>query len=191
MVKTWVFADDDQNDQVEELAKVLNISNSIARILYRRGIVDFNSARTFFRPTLDQLHDPFLMQDLGKAVNRLGEAIFEGDQILIYGDYDVDGTTSVALLYKFLSKFSDKLECYIPDRYTEGYGISEKGVRHAHSSGAKLMIALDCGIRAIEQAQLAKSLGIDVIICGDRLPSTSHKINNTNSLSVFNPNYNI
>lgn len=173
MVKTWVFADDDQNDRVDELAKVLNVSNSIARILYRRGIVDFNSARSFFRPTLDHLHDPFLMQDLGKAVNRLGEAIFQGDQILIYGDYDVDGTTSVALLYKFLSKFSDKLECYIPDRYTEGYGISEKGVRHAHSSGAKLMIALDCGIRAIEQAQLAKSLGVDLIICDHHLPGDS------------------
>lgn len=170
MTKTWVFEKDQGDDQVGELAKVLNISNSIAGILYRRGIVDFDSAKTFFRPTMEQLHDPFLMKDLGKAVNRLGEAIFQEEKILIYGDYDVDGTTSVSLLYKFLSKFSDSLECYIPDRYSEGYGISEKGVRHAHASGAKLMIALDCGIRAVDQATLAKSLGVDLIICDHHLP---------------------
>jgi len=140
MTKTWVFDDDQHSDQIEELARILNISKSIAGILYRRGVHDYESARNFFRPSMDHLHDPFLMKELDIAVNRLSEAIFEEEKIMIYGDYDVDGTTSVALMYKFLSKFSDKLEYYIPDRYSEGYGISEKGVRYASEQGVSLMI---------------------------------------------------
>ena len=176
MTKQWVFGENYPDEQVAELAKTLNISKGIAVILLRRGITDFKSAKAFFRPQLEDLHDPFLMKDLGKAVNRLSEAIFAGEKILIYGDYDVDGTTSVSLVYRFLRGFSDQLIYYVPDRYKEGYGISEQGVYHAKEMGVSLMIALDCGIRAIHQTRLAGDLGIDLIICdhhlpGDQLPS--------------------
>ena len=170
MTKKWVFGENLPDEQIHELSKTLNISRGIASILIRRGIVDFQTAKNFFRPDLTQLHDPFLMKDLDKAVNRLSDAIFAGEKILIYGDYDVDGTTSVSLIYGFLKEFSETLSYYIPDRYKEGYGISEQGVRHAHEMGATVMIALDCGIRAVGQAQLARSLGIDLIICDHHLP---------------------
>lgn len=170
MTKQWVFGENQPDEQVYELSKTLNISKGIAAILLRRGISDFKSAKAFFRPQLEELHDPFLMKDLDKAVNRLGEAIFAGEKILIYGDYDVDGTTSVSLMYRFLREFSETLFYYIPDRYREGYGISEQGVRHAKELGVTLMVALDCGIRAIEQTALANELGIDLIICDHHLP---------------------
>ncbi|MEL7147874.1 MAG: single-stranded-DNA-specific exonuclease RecJ, partial [Bacteroidota bacterium] len=170
MTKQWVFGAEQPDEQIHELAKTLNISKGIAEILLRRGIKDFKSAKAFFRPQLEDLHDPFLMKNLGHAVNRLSEAIFAGEKIMIYGDYDVDGTTSVSLIYRFLREFSDALHYYIPDRYKEGYGISEQGIRHAKDLGVSVMIALDCGIRAVGQATLAKSLGIDLIVCDHHLP---------------------
>jgi len=171
MTKEWIYGEDVSSAKREALAKELNVNNTLSSILLRRGIFDFNSAKSFFRPTLEQLHDPFLMKDLDVAVNRLGEAVFNKEKILIYGDYDVDGTTSVALVYQFLKNFTDYLGFYIPDRYTEGYGISERGVQYANEEGYGLMIALDCGIRANEQVELANELGVDFIICDHHLPS--------------------
>lgn len=136
----------------------------------QRGIKTFDEAKEFFRPSLSRLHDPFLMLNMDKAVNRLTEAVFKREKILIYGDYDVDGTTSVSLAYLFLSQFSDQLEFYIPDRYSEGYGISEKGINYAIENGFKLIIALDCGIRANDRALQSNEAGIDLIICDHHLP---------------------
>ncbi len=173
MTKEWVYGQEMSTKEITAFSKELNVSTAISNILLKRGISDFNHAKTFFRPKLNQLHDPFLMKDLSNAVNRLSDALFKGEKILIYGDYDVDGTTSVALVYRFLKNFSNHLGHYIPDRYKEGYGISEVGVRYAHDNGYGLMIALDCGIRANKQADLAKSLGIDLIICDHHLPGES------------------
>ncbi len=170
MEKRWVFRKIPQNESLSNLAKELNIEEELAALLVQRGVTDFDIARTFFRPSLSSLHDPFLMKDMGKAVNRLSEAIFSSEKILIYGDYDVDGTTSVSLVYGFLKKYSDHLEYYIPDRYTEGYGISKQGIEYARDHGFQLIISLDCGIRAVNMANLANEYGIDLIICDHHLP---------------------
>lgn len=160
---------------IENLAREININPTLANLLINRGITDFEQAKEYFRPNLSQLHDPFLMKDMDRAVERIQKAINRGEKILIYGDYDVDGTTAVALVYSFLIKFYPHVAFYIPDRYKEGYGISEKGVQYAAENGFKLIIALDCGIKAIEKVRLAKNLGVDFIICdhhnpGDTLP---------------------
>jgi len=168
--KRWVYQEEPATNLVASMSNSLNVNQYLAKILVQRGIHSFDEAKDFFRPSLDQLHDPFEMLNMGKAVNRLTEAIFNGEKILIYGDYDVDGTTSVSLLFLFLSEFSSPLEFYIPDRYSEGYGISEKGINYAHKHGFSLVIALDCGIRAIERAAQAKSFAIDLIICDHHLP---------------------
>ncbi len=157
-------------ETVQELSTSLNINTTLAQLIAQREINTFDDARDFFRPSLDQLHDPFLMKGMERAVNRLCEAIFNHEKILIYGDYDVDGTTSVSLVYGFLRKFTDQIEYYIPDRYSEGYGISEKGIHYAKDQGINLIISLDCGIKAVEKAALAKELGIDLIICDHHLP---------------------
>ncbi|WP_370088057.1 single-stranded-DNA-specific exonuclease RecJ [Ekhidna sp.] len=175
MEKRWVYKDEPNQEIVENLSKELNINHYLSTLLIQRGIETFDQAKEFFRPSLSKLHDPFLMLNMDAAVNRLTDAVFNKEKILIYGDYDVDGTTSVSLIYLFLKQFSDQLEFYIPDRYTEGYGISEKGINHAIDRGFKLIIALDCGIRAIDRARQAKEAGIDLIICdhhipGDKLP---------------------
>ena len=139
-------------------------------MLAQRGIRTFESAKNFFRPTHDLLHDPFLMRDMDAAVTRLHKAVNGNEQVLVYGDYDVDGTTSVALVYSLLRHHGVKCSYYIPDRNTEGYGVSEAGINHAKEVGATLVIALDLGIKAIDMVRKASVLGIDFIICDHHLP---------------------
>ncbi|MFC3879601.1 single-stranded-DNA-specific exonuclease RecJ [Algoriphagus namhaensis] len=162
--------------KIDDLKKAINVNAILANILIQRGIESFDEAKYFFRPSLDSLHDPFLMKDMDAAVNRILAAIEAEEKILIYGDYDVDGTTAVALLYSFLRGFYENIEFYIPDRYHEGYGVSEKGVRYAADNGFGLIIALDCGIKAVDKVALANELGVDFIICdhhtpGEKLPA--------------------
>ncbi len=170
MEKRWVYANGDDDAKVTELSAALNISRPLAGILVQRDIHSFDEAKYFFRPSLDDLHDPFLMKDMDRAVDRLTDAIANEEKILIYGDYDVDGTTAVSLVYGFLRRYYDRLDFYIPDRYKEGYGISETGIRWAHDNGFSLVIALDCGIKAIDRMNQANELGVDVIICDHHLP---------------------
>lgn len=166
----WILPEKADADTVTQLAASLNISVELTQLLHRRNIRTFEEAKAFFRPQLSALHDPFLMQDMDKAVNRLTDAVFNGNKILIYGDYDVDGATSVSLVYLFLKNFTTNLEYYIPDRYTEGYGVSEKGMRYAADNGFDLVITLDCGIKGNKNLSLAKSLGLDVIVCDHHNP---------------------
>lgn len=172
MINKWIYSDltDEQNEIKHKLANELSISPVLAQLLIQRGILTFDDARSFFRPDLNDLHDPFLMKDMDKAVERLTKAMQSNEKILIYGDYDVDGTTSVSLVYRFLVRFYSNLEYYIPDRYNEGYGISKKGIDYAAQNNFKLIIALDCGIKAIEKIKYAKSLGVDFIICDHHNP---------------------
>ena len=166
----WHVQSKSGEESIEQLSSEINVNAALANILVNRGIKNFDEAKYFFRPKLENLHDPFLMKDMEIAVDRILKAIEENQKILIYGDYDVDGTTAVALLYSFLQGFYDKLEFYIPDRYQEGYGISEKGVRYAADNDFSLIIALDCGIKAIEKVALANALGVDFIICDHHTP---------------------
>ncbi|MFK7953952.1 MAG: single-stranded-DNA-specific exonuclease RecJ [Ekhidna sp.] len=170
MEKRWVYKEEPDEKLIEELSKSININPYLAKILIQREVTTFDEAKEFFRPSLNRLHDPFLMKNMDKAVNRLTEAIFDDEKILLYGDYDVDGTTSVSLLFLFLKQFSKKIEFYIPDRYTEGYGISEKGINYAIENEFNLIIALDCGIRAVDRAAQSKAGGVDLIICDHHLP---------------------
>lgn len=165
-----MYKDEPDKEIVEKLSKEININQYLSKILVQRGITTFDEAKEFFRPSLSRLHDPFLMLNMDRAVNRLTDAVFNKEKILIYGDYDVDGTTSVSLMFLFLKQFTSALEFYIPDRYTEGYGISEKGINHATENKFDLIIALDCGVRAIDRAKQAKEAGIDLIICDHHLP---------------------
>ena len=171
MDKKWDLSEINE-PQAKSLGAQLNIHPTLGGLLINRGITDFEKARSFFRPSLDTLHDPFLMKDLGLAVNRLSDALARNESILIYGDYDVDGTTSVALMYSFLKNHTENIRFYIPDRYTEGYGISEKGIEYAASIDCQLIIALDCGIRALNMADLSKKKGIDLIICDHHIPGS-------------------
>lgn len=155
---------------IEKLALELNINHVLANLLIQRDIKTFDQAKAFFRPSLDDLHDPFLMKDMDKAVERLDKAIQNGEHILIYGDYDVDGTTSVSLVYAFLRKIYSKVDYYIPDRYTEGYGVSYHGIDHAAATRVSLIIALDCGIKAVEKIKYASDKGIDFIVCDHHTP---------------------
>ena len=152
------------------LARETGVHPALGRLLRRRGITTTAEAKRFFRPQLTDLHDPFLMNDMQKAVDRLNAALCRNERILVYGDYDVDGCTAVALVYKFLVKFYSNIDFYIPDRYDEGYGISKKGVDFAAECGVKLIIVLDCGIKAVDEIAYAKSLGIDFIICDHHVP---------------------
>lgn len=170
MVKRWLYKPIPTTQQVEEISKAINLNSYLSAILVQRGITDFDTARKFFRPTLDQLHDPFLMQDMDKAVERLKAAVERKEKILIYGDYDVDGTTAVAVVYQFIKTFYDQVEYYIPDRHTEGYGVSETGIRWADENGFTLIIALDLGIKSSDMVVLAGHKGIDFIICDHHLP---------------------
>ena len=178
METKWILHQPVDKQQVDEIVKVLNIDENLATLLVQRGITNYEEAKTFFRPSLSQLHDPFLMKDMDKAVERVLRAIKEGEKVLIYGDYDVDGTTAVAVVYTYLKPFfkKKKIEFYIPDRYEEGYGISIKGIDYAADNGFKLVIALDCGIKAVERIEYANSKGVDFIICdhhraGDVIPN--------------------
>ena len=166
----------------QQLEQELSISSAAARMLVVRGIQTADAARAFVRPSLDRLHDPFLMRDMDKAVERLYKAITKNEKILIYGDYDVDGTTAVALMYRFLKTQTDNIDYYIPDRYIEGYGVSTQGIDYAHEQGCSLIITLDCGIKAITKVQYAAEKGIDVIVCdhhtpGDELPNAVAVLN--------------
>ena len=166
----------------QQLERELKISSAAARMLVVRDIQSAEEARQFIRPSLDKLHDPFLMKDMDKAVERLHQALTQGEKILIYGDYDVDGTTAVAVMYRFLSPFASRLDYYIPDRYNEGYGVSAQGIDYASEQGCTLIITLDCGIKAVERVAYAKSKGIDVIVCdhhtpGEELPAAVAVLN--------------
>jgi single-stranded-DNA-specific exonuclease len=178
MEKRWVIREKGDEDVIKKLSEELDISEYLANLLAQRGIKTFEEARTFFRPDLSQLHDPFLMKDMDKAVSRILKAIREKENILVYGDYDVDGTTAVALVYSFLKKIGAKLDFYIPDRYAEGYGISKQGIDFAAENNFKLIIALDCGIKAIDKIEYAKTMNLEFIIGdhhrpGDQLPNAA------------------
>ncbi len=168
----WNFAEylPQEEDNAKELAQELSISPILCRMLLRRGITTTSDAKKFFSPQLSELLDPFLFCDMSKAVSRLNEAIMHKERILVYGDYDVDGVTAVALVYKFLLQFYSNIDYYIPDRYEEGYGVSKRGVNYAYETHVKLVIVLDCGIKAIENIQYAKDKGIDFIICDHHVP---------------------
>lgn len=160
----------EQKKAAEELAAKLGISPIMAGILLRRNITTESAAKRFFRPQLSDLINPFLMKDMDVAVDRLNDAMGRKERIMVYGDYDVDGCTAVALVYKFLQQFYSNIDYYIPDRYDEGYGVSHKGIDYARETGVKLIIILDCGIKAFDEISYAKSLGIDFIICDHHMP---------------------
>ena len=168
--RQWILKEGADPELVGRLSAELGIDRVLAGLLVQRGIKTFEQARSFFRPSLDALYDPFLMKDMDKAVERLNKAIVSGEKILVYGDYDVDGTTAVSLVYSFIRRFSQKVDFYIPDRYDEGYGVSFKGIDWASDNGFSLVITLDCGIKAIDKVAYASSKGIDVIICDHHLP---------------------
>ena len=161
------------SEKISRLSKTLNIPNVISSLLIQRGIEDFESAKHFFRPDWSQLHDPFLMKDMSNAVERIKLAINNNERVMIFGDYDVDGTASVALLTEYLKNKVYYIKPYIPDRYSEGYGISKKGIDEAKEEGISLIIALDCGIKAFEEINYARDLGIDFIVCDHHLPEKS------------------
>lgn len=176
MEKRWVVKSKADELIVNKLAKELNLDSMLANLLVQRGIKTFEEAKKFFRPSLTELHDPFLMKDMDKAIFRIEEAISKKENILVYGDYDVDGTTAVSLVYTFLKKYHENVDFYIPDRYTEGYGISFQGIDFAKEYNFSLIIALDCGIKANEKVDYANERNIDFIICdhhrpGDILPN--------------------
>lgn len=171
MQKRWVVKEAPDAAKVQNLAESLNISQILATILCQRGITSYDQAKTFFRPLLENLHDPFLFQDMDKAIDRLIQALHSQERVIIYGDYDVDGTTSVALVFSFLQPFfQDRIEYYIPDRYKEGYGISFIGIDYAQEANVSLIISLDCGIKSIDEVAYAQQKGIDFIICDHHLP---------------------
>ena len=172
MTHKWIYQPItiEQAEESQQLAAELGISPILGNLLMKRGITQAADARKFFRPQLLDLHDPFLMKDMDLAVERLNEAMGRKERILVYGDYDVDGTTSVALVYKFIQQYYSNIDYYIPDRYDEGYGVSRKGVDYAADSGVKLIIVLDCGIKAVEEITYAKERGIDFIICDHHVP---------------------
>ena len=160
----------EQTEAAKALAKETGISPVLCKLLLERGISSATEAKRFFRPQLNELLDPFLMKDMDIAVDRLNEAMGRKERIMVYGDYDVDGTTAVALVYKFLQQFYSNIDYYIPDRYEEGYGVSVKGVDYAYETGVKLIIVLDCGIKAVNEIAYAKEKGIDFIICDHHVP---------------------
>lgn len=175
MQYSWVHQSEADKSLISDLNSQLGIGKTLCEILVQRGISDFEKARTYFRPKLDDLHNPFSMKNMKKAVNRIIEAIEKQETILIFGDYDVDGTTAVSLVYSFLKKHHSKISTYIPDRYNEGYGVSLKGIDYAAENNIPLIIALDCGTKAVDKIAYAKQKGIDFIVCdhhqpGEKLP---------------------
>ena len=168
--KKWNLMEQADPANVEKLSAEVGIDRVLVELLVKRGVETFEQARSFFRPSLDDLHDPFLMKDMDVAVERLHKAITSGEKILVYGDYDVDGTTAVALVFSYIRRFTPNVDFYIPDRYDEGYGVSYKGIDWAFEGGFGLIITLDCGIKAIDKAEYAKSKGVDMIICDHHLP---------------------
>ncbi|MFT4832731.1 MAG: single-stranded-DNA-specific exonuclease [Psychroserpens sp.] len=182
----WTLKPKPEEQQVVAFANELKVDPLVAFLLLQRGIDSFEAARTFFRPELFQLHDPFLMKDMDLAVDRIERAIADGENILVYGDYDVDGTTAVSLMSSYLLRDYPNVATYIPDRYREGYGVSYMGIDFAEDNGFKLIIALDCGIKAIEKVAYAKEKGIDFIICDHHRPGDSLP----NAIAVLDPKRN-
>jgi len=170
MAYRWTAAPKLNDQKVEQLAELINVSPIIARLLLQRGVETFEQAKKFFRPQLTDLYDPFLMKDMDKAIDRIILGLHRKERLMVYGDYDVDGTTSVSIVFSYFSKFTSNIEYYIPDRYKEGYGISKIGIDYAKETGVSLIIALDCGTRSIELIAYAASLGIDFIVCDHHLP---------------------
>jgi len=170
MEKRWAVQEKADAQLVEKLSKELNVNRTLANMMARRDLHSFEIAKCFFRPSLDNLHNPFLMKDMDKAVERIETAIAQEERILIYGDYDVDGTTSVALTYLFFKDLHRDIEYYIPDRYVEGYGISTQGIDYAAENNFSLIIALDCGIKSVDKIAYANSKNVDFIICDHHLP---------------------
>ncbi|MDN6281297.1 MAG: DHH family phosphoesterase, partial [Psychroflexus sp.] len=172
-MKRWTEQKVIDTKAITSLSESLNVSEEIARLLVNRNIKTFDEAKTFFRPQLEDLHDPFLMKDMDLAVNRLIEAVENGEKIMVYGDYDVDGTTAVSLMSSYLKTLTDAVISYIPDRYAEGYGVSLKGIDVAEEQNVSLIVALDCGIKAVDKVAYAKEKNIDFIICDHHRPGES------------------
>jgi single-stranded-DNA-specific exonuclease len=170
MEKRWLLRKKGDGSVVMTLATEMAVPAAVATLMVQRGITTKKQAEEFFNPSLSSLHDPFLMKDMNKAVDRITTAIARNEKILVYGDYDVDGTTAVAMLYSFLREYHSSLDYYIPDRYHEGYGLSLKGVDYAAQNKCRLIIALDCGIKSVDKVKYARSRGIDIIICDHHLP---------------------
>jgi single-stranded-DNA-specific exonuclease len=170
MDKRWVVKEKGDAAVVKHLAGALGVSDSLANLMVQRNITSAAEAKAFFSPSLDYLHDPFLMKDMNIAVDRISTAVKKNERILVYGDYDVDGTTAVALMYSFLKDQYSNVDYYIPDRYKEGYGVSFQGLDFAYQTNCKLVITLDCGIKAVEKVKYARTKGLDVIICDHHYP---------------------
>jgi single-stranded-DNA-specific exonuclease len=183
MEKRWVLMPKGNSETIQKLADELNIHPILAQLLVQRGVNTFDEAKHFFRPSLNDLHDPFLMKDMDKAVERISNAILNKEKILVYGDYDVDGTTAVSLVYTFLHNQYVNVGYYIPDRYKEGYGISLQGIDYAKENGYSLIIALDCGIKSIDKIDYANTLGVDFIICDHHRPGSELP----NAIAVLDP----
>ncbi len=169
-MKNWIIKEQGNESDVKHLQEQLNVSKAIANLLVQRGIKTFGEAKAFFRPSLEHLHDPFLIKDMDKAVSRILQAQENNEGVMVYGDYDVDGTTAVSLVYKYFKEYFTSIEYYIPDRYSEGYGISYRGIDYAAENGHRLIIALDCGIKAVDKIEYARSKGIEFIICDHHTP---------------------
>ena len=183
MEKKWVLKPQGSEEDIIRLSSELNINRILATLLLQRGITTYNEAKSFFRPSLSELHDPFLMKDMDKAIARIDKAIKQKEKVMVYGDYDVDGTTAVSLVYLFLKTQYPAVDFYIPDRYAEGYGISFAGIDFAKQNNVTLIIALDCGIKANDKIEYANKLGIDFIICDHHRPGTELP----NAIAVLDP----
>ncbi|MGQ9621068.1 MAG: single-stranded-DNA-specific exonuclease RecJ [Bacteroidales bacterium] len=170
MEKKWVIRERGDSTVVNQLSEALGIPGSLANLMVQRGIYTPSEAETFFRPSLDNLHDPFMMKGMNVAIDRISSALSKNEKILVYGDYDVDGTTAVAMMYSFLRQFSPNIMYYVPDRYKEGYGVSFEGIDYAIMNNCRLVITLDCGIKATDKVKYARSKGLDVIICDHHYP---------------------
>ncbi len=169
--KKWILKQADE-ETVQGLQRELGINKTVCRLLVQRGIHTYNEAKHFFRPSLNALHDPWLLKDMSQAIERLTQAMHTGERILVFGDYDVDGTTAVSLVYRLLKNIypAEKLDFYIPHRYKESYGISQAGIDYAVANNFSLIIALDCGIKSIELVDYANQRNVDFIICDHHLP---------------------
>ncbi|MDI9355514.1 MAG: single-stranded-DNA-specific exonuclease RecJ [Chitinophagaceae bacterium] len=183
MEKIWVYKDAPEEKKTQEILPLVANNKIVATLLLQRGYDTEEKIKNFLSPNISHLHDPFLMKDMHKAVCRIEQSILHDENILVYGDYDVDGTTAVFLVYKFLHSYHQKLSFYIPNRHLEGYGISEKGIMWASENGIKLIIALDCGIKSVDKVSLANSLGIDIIICDHHIPDDVLP----NAIAILNP----
>jgi len=170
MQKRWLIKNLPDESAITSLNASLQVEPTVSRLLLQRGITSFETAQAFFRPQLNEIHYPFLMQDMQRAVDRVNRAVQSEEQIMLFGDYDVDGTTAVAVMWNVLTEHYDRIEFYIPDRYAEGYGVSKQGINYAQEQGITLIIALDCGVKSVELIAYAKSLGIDFIVCDHHTP---------------------